>query len=173
MLDLRRRDFVTLLSGAAVGWPVVARAQQPTPVVGFLSSIAASDRPHHTEAFRAGLDEGGFADGRNVRIEYRFADNRMDQLRPLAEELIARKVDVIAALGGSNTALVVKGMTSTIPILFTTGADPVASGLVASLCERHRGQLVLDRARQQAHRGPQRARPAGRADRDTGQPKQS
>ena len=130
---MRRREFITLLGGSAAGWPIAARAQQPTPVVGFLSSIAADDRPHHTEAFRRGLDEAGFAEGRNIRIEYRFANNRMDQLRPLAEELIARKVAVIAALGGTNTAMVVKGITSTIPIVFTTGADPVMSGLVASL----------------------------------------
>src|SRR5262245_38684511 len=128
-----RREFITLLGAAAATWPIAARAQQPTPVVGFLSSIAADDRPHHTEAFRRGLDEAGFAEGRNVRIEYRFADNRMDQLRPLAAELVARKVAVIAALGGTNTARVVKALTSTIPILFTTGADPVMSGVVASL----------------------------------------
>jgi len=127
-----RREFITLLGGAAA-WPIAARAQQPIAVVGFLSSIASGDRPHHTEAFRQGLDEAGFAEGRNVRIEYRFAEHRMNQLRPLAAELIARKVDVIAALGGTNTALVVKALTSTIPILFTTGADPVVSGVVASL----------------------------------------
>src|SRR5262245_63346823 len=127
-----RRDFITLLGGAAA-WPIAARAQQPVAVVGFLSGIASGDRPHHTEAFRQGLDEAGFAEGRNVRIEYRFAEHRMDQLRPLAAELVARKVAVIAALGGTNTARVVRALTSTIPILFTTGADPVMSGLVASL----------------------------------------
>src|SRR5215472_1250190 len=133
MLDKGRREFITLLGAAAAGGvalPLAARAQQPMPEVGFVSSIAARDRPHHTDAFRQGLDEAGFAEGRNVRIAYRFADNRMDQLRPLAEELIARKV---AAVGGTNTALVVKTLTTTIPILFTTGADPVMSGLVASL----------------------------------------
>jgi putative ABC transport system substrate-binding protein len=103
------------------------------PVVGFLSSISAVDRPHHTEAFRQGLNETGYVEGRNVTIDYRFADNRMDQIRPLATDLIARKVAVIAAVGGNNTGLVAKALTSTIPIVFTSGADPVKAGLVTSL----------------------------------------
>src|SRR5262245_23839476 len=110
MIDLRRRDFITLLGGAAA-WPMAARAQQPVALVGFLSSISAADRPHHTEAFRQGLNETGYAEARNVTIEYRYADNRMDQLRPLAADLIARKVAVIAAVAGNNTALVAKTLT--------------------------------------------------------------
>ena len=102
-------------------------------VVGFLSSIAAGDRRHHTEAFRQGLNETGYAEGRNLAIEYRYAENRLDQLGPLAADLIARKVGVIAAVGGNNSALVAKRLTSAIPILFTSGADPVKAGLVASI----------------------------------------
>jgi ABC-type uncharacterized transport system substrate-binding protein len=102
-------------------------------LVGFLSSIAPGDRPHLAEAFRQGLAEIGYAEGRNLTIEYRFAENRFDRLESLAADLITRKVAVIAAVGGNNTALVAKRLTSTIPILFTSGVDPVKAGLVASI----------------------------------------
>ena len=92
------------------------RGATTVPLLGYLSSISAADRPHHTEAFRQGLNETGYAEARNVTIEYRYADNRMDQLRPLAADLIARKVAVIsAAVAGNNTALVAKTLTSTNP----------------------------------------------------------
>ncbi len=130
---MHRRDFITLLGGAAVVWPLAARAQQPIPLIGYLSGLSVGDRAHHTEAFRQGLNEVGPIEGRNVTIEYRYADNQMDRLQPLATDLISRKVAVIVAVGGNNTALVAKSLTSTIPIIFTSGLDPVTAGLVTSL----------------------------------------
>jgi putative ABC transport system substrate-binding protein len=103
------------------------------PVVGYLSGFSAGESSNFTEAFRQGLGEAGYTEGRSVTIEYRYANHRMDELRPLAAELIARKPAVIAAVGGNNTALVARTLTSTIPIVFTSGLDPVKAGLVASL----------------------------------------
>src|SRR5262245_11247072 len=129
-----RRQVFTLLGGAAATWPPATRAQQAAmPVIGYLSSLSADDRRHHTEAFKKGLSETGYVEGRDVKVEYRYADNRMDQLQPLAADLINRKVALIAAVGGNNTALVARAQTLTIPILFTSGLDPIQAGLVTSL----------------------------------------
>jgi ABC-type uncharacterized transport system substrate-binding protein len=130
---MRRREFITLLGGAAALWPLAVRAQTAPPVVGYLSSLAAGERPILIHAFRQGLSEMGFAEGQNVTVEYRFADNDVDRLRTLASDLITREVAVIMATGGNKSGLVAKSLTSTIPIVFTSGVDPIRAGLVSSL----------------------------------------
>jgi putative ABC transport system substrate-binding protein len=131
-MTFRRRDFITLLGGAAV-WPVAARAQKPAlPVIGFLSPATAAERASELPGFRKGLSEMGYVEGRNVTSEFRWAQNDVRRLPELAADLIRRRVAVIVA-GGGNTAQVVKSLTSTIPIVFSSAFDPVESGLVASL----------------------------------------
>jgi putative tryptophan/tyrosine transport system substrate-binding protein len=138
---MQRREFITLVGGAA-GWPLAARTQQPVmPVVGFLTSLGRNERPNLREAFRRGLRETGYAEGRNVAVEYRFAEDQHDRLPALAADLVGQKVAVIAATGGGASVLAVKAATTTIPIVFLTGGDPVQEGFVASL-NRPSGNLT-------------------------------
>jgi putative ABC transport system substrate-binding protein len=131
---MRRREFITLASSAAIAWPLAAHAQQPAiPLVGFLSSTSAAARAGAVAAFHHGLGEGGYIEGRNVALAFRWAENQYDRLPGLAADLVQRRAAVIAYFGAVNGALAAKAATSTIPVVFVIGSDPVEFGLVTSL----------------------------------------
>ena len=131
---MRRRDFIRAIAGSAVAWPIAVAAQQPPmPVVGYLGSETPERFATRLRAFRQGLSATGFDEGRNVAIEYRWGNGQIDRFPALAADLVRRKVSVIATPGSGVAALSAKAATTTIPIVFETGLDPVAVGLVGTL----------------------------------------
>jgi putative ABC transport system substrate-binding protein len=130
---MRRREFITLMGGAAASLPFAARGQQPLPVVGFLHGASPSYLGQFVDAIRKGLNEAGYVEGQNLAIEYRWAEGHYDRLAALAADLVDRQVAVILAMGGTDPARAAQAATSTIPIVFVSAADPVRTGLVASL----------------------------------------
>jgi putative ABC transport system substrate-binding protein len=130
---MRRRDFITLLGGAVATWPLVARAQQSPPLVGFMTSRSSKDSEPHTAAFLRGLSESGYVPGQNVGIEYRWADGHYERLPEIAAELVKLPLSALVAAGGEPSAIAAKSATATVPIIFVIGGDPVKAGLTASL----------------------------------------
>ena len=130
---MRRRAFITLVCSAAATWPLAGRAQQPTTVIGFLSARSPDKSQHLVAAFNKGLQTAGFVAGQNVELKYRWAEGQYDRLPAMATELVNEKVAILVTTGGEPSAFAAKAATSTIPIVFTVGGDPVKIGLVASL----------------------------------------
>lgn len=130
---MRRRQFLASIGSAALAWPLAVRAQRSIPLIGFLNSGSPNERAHLVEAFRRGLKEGGYVDGKTIAIEYRWAEGNAERLPTLAAELVERKVAVIVATGGVAPAMAAKSASKSIPIVFTGAEDPVKLGLVRSL----------------------------------------
>ncbi len=150
---MKRREFIALF-GATAAWPLTARAQQPMPVVGYLGSASPMAWAARLKAFQQGLSEAGFDDGRNVTVEYRWADGNLDRLPQLANELVGRNVAVLVTPWSEPAALAAKSATTKIPIVFETGADPVEAGIVTNL--RHPGGNITGVAALTFETGPKR-----------------